>query len=224
LQELKHRIRSLKVIQRVLAALTSIATLIPITMTLHKYLSTRGIIRAAPDGHGGIIDRSAWALETKSWPTYMYFATALVSVLTHIGVLLGYMCSIRTANRIDSVGTTIQMLEMGSQVIIWIVATAIYKYEKQITENGKHNDLWGWTCSGPAQALQETFQDVVPFNSYCNIQSASWYAGLVQVGGTLLSITIFLLAWKRKKSKQTIRRSAKVRGLDGREDYRHQGM
>jgi hypothetical protein len=190
-------------------------------MTLHKYLSTRGIIRSAPDGHGGTIDRSAWALKTKSWPTYMYFATALVSTIIHLGVLAAYMCGVRTANNIDSIGTTLQVVEVSAQVIVWIVVTAIYKYEKQITEDGKHNDLWGWTCSGPAQAIQQTFKDVVPFNSYCNIQSSSWYAGLVQVGALILSIIIYALVWRRRKSKQNVRRSVK-RGLEGRENYRHQ--
>ncbi len=103
----------------------------------------------------------------------MYFGTAVVSVLTHIGVLLGYTCGVRTANKIDSIETTISIVEMVAKITTWIVAMVIYKYEKEITEDGKHNNLWGWTCRGPAQALQKAFLDVVNFNSYCNIQSAS---------------------------------------------------
>ncbi|KIW00912.1 uncharacterized protein PV09_07657 [Verruconis gallopava] len=220
---LKRRIRVLRVIQRVLAALISIAALVPITMTLHKYLSTRGIIRSAPDGKGGTIERSAWALKTKSWPTYMYFSMAVASTFVHLGVLTGYLWSIRAANRIDTIGTTIQTIEIVGQLVLWIVVAAIYKYEKEITEDGKHNDLWGWTCSGPASALQQTFKDVVSFDSYCNIQTSSWYAGLVQVGALILSLSIVILAWKRRKSKKNVRRSA-ARAAEGREDYRHQNV
>jgi hypothetical protein len=145
----------------------------------------------------------------------------VVSTLIHLGVLIGYCCSVRTSNVLDTIGTWVVSLELGGQLTLWVVVAAIYKYEKEKTENGKHNDLWGWTCSAPAEALQNTFKDVVPFERFCDIQTAGWYAGLVQIGAILLSIVIWILVWRRKKSKAVVRRSTQ-RGLEGVEGYRHQ--
>lgn len=67
---------------------------------------------------------------------------ATVSVTIHVAVLAGYFCSVRVANAFDTVGTTIQSVELVSQLVLWAVVTSIYKKEKEITTNGKHNDLW----------------------------------------------------------------------------------
>jgi hypothetical protein len=53
-------------------------------------------------------------------------------------------------------------------IIIWAISAAIYRLEKD--KGGKHNDLWGWTCSGPADAIQTIFKDEINFNTYCNAQ------------------------------------------------------
>lgn len=200
--------------------LISIAVLVPISMTLHKFLTTKDTFREAPTPTGGTINRNAWALQNKMWPTYIFFGTAVVSTAIHLGVLISYCCSVRASNAVDTFGTWVQSIELIGQLVLWAVVSAIYKYEKEKTENGKHNDLWGWTCSGPAQAIQKTFKDVVPFNDYCNIQTAGWYAGLVQIGAILLAIVIWVLVWRRKKSKAAVRMSA-ARGLEGAESYRH---
>ena len=203
--------------------LISIAALVPISMTLHKYLTTRNDYRDAPTAAGGTINRNPWSLKNKTWPTYVYFGTAVISTIIHLFVLLGYLCSVRTSNIIDEIGTWVVSLELAGQLILWIVVAAIYKYEKEKTEAGRHNDLWGWTCSGPAQAIQGTFEDVIDFEKFCDIQSAGWYAGLIQIGAIILAIVIMILAWRRKKSKKAVRRSAQ-RGLEGVEGYRHQGV
>lgn len=71
---------------------------------------------------------------------------------------------------------------------------------------GRHDDLWGWTCSPAAKAIQSVFKDDVPFDKYCNIQSAGWYAGLIQVGAMVLSGVIFALAWRRRGVKKVVGR------------------
>jgi hypothetical protein len=228
LQKLKKRIRFLRIIQRIVACLISIAALVPIAMTLHKYLTTKDVFLVAPTPTGGTVNRTAWTAQPKTWPTYVFFSTAVVSLTIHLGVLLGYCCSIRTSNILDTVGTWVVSIELSAQLILWIVVSAIYKYQSEKVENGRHNDLWGWTCSGPAQAIQNTFEDVIQFGTFCDIQSAGWYAGLVQIGAIVLALVIMLLAWRRKKSKKAVRRSAirslqrGVEGVEGVEGYRHQ--
>jgi putative Mn2+ efflux pump MntP len=137
----------------------------------------------------------------------MYFSIALSSFIFNLSALIGYFRSVKTANLASTIATWFSFIILAANIIVWAVAAAIYKYEKGVTDDqGKHDDLWGWTCSGPAKAIQETFHEV-PFDKYCNIQSASWYAGLVQVGAMVLSAIIFLLAWRRKQVKKQVRRS-----------------
>lgn len=93
-----------------------------------------------------------------------------------------------------------------ANLVVWIVAAGIYKYEKEVTENGKHNDLWGWTCSAAADAIQHAFVDEVPFDKFCTVQAASWYAGLVQVGAMVLSVIIFLMTGRRRTTKGAVKR------------------
>ena len=63
--------------------------------------------------------------------------------------------------------TLINGLILVGNLTIWVVTIAIYRYEQDL--KGKLKDLWGWTCSGPAKALQTVFKEV-QFDTYCNIQ------------------------------------------------------
>jgi hypothetical protein len=65
-QALKHRIRILKVVSRVLALLLSAATLVPLVMTIVKFLQTKNVYFNV---HGQ--ERTAWAEGTKTWYTYL---------------------------------------------------------------------------------------------------------------------------------------------------------
>jgi len=137
----------------------------------------------------------------------MYFSVAGTSFVLNFATVLGYCISVKAANIASTMATVFTSLIFTMNIVVWSVAAGIYKQQKEQTEAGKHNDLWGWTCSGPARAIQDTFKDIVPFDTYCNIQSASWYAGLVQVGAMLLSAVIYFFAWKRTKGRKEIRRS-----------------
>jgi len=175
-------------------------------MTLHKFLTTQNVYRTV-DTPTGQITRTAWALKTKAWPTYMYFSIALTSFVLNLSALIGYLRSVKTANLTSTISTVFSSLILVANIVVWCVAAAIYRYEKSVTENGKNNDLWGWTCSGAARAIQKAFEKEVPFDKYCNVQTASWYAGLVQIGAMILSIIIYLLAVRRMQAKQVVRRS-----------------
>jgi hypothetical protein len=133
---------------------------------------------------------------------------ALASFVLNLSSLIGYFFSVKTANLTSTIATTFSVLIMAGNIVVWIVAAAIYRYEKGVVNTtGKHDDLWGWTCSGAAKAIQETFKEEVPFDRFCNIQSAGWYAGLVQIGAMILSVIIFFLAMRRMKVKKQVRRS-----------------
>jgi hypothetical protein len=141
-------------------------------MTTQKYFATRNIYRTAPDpkNPGHTIERTAWAIDSKVWPTYMYLAIATISVIMNASVLGAYLKSVKAANKVESVQTWIDRVIMAFNVGIWVVSVAIYRYEKDT--GGVSNDLWGWTCSSTAQSLQQTFKTEVPFNTYCTAQAS----------------------------------------------------
>jgi hypothetical protein len=145
----------------------------------------------------------------------MYFSVSLASVLINILILASYARGVKSANRTAIVGTVFTWGVLLADIGIWIATVVIYKYEKEVTENGKHNDLWGWTCSGAAKQLQTTFKNEVPFDQYCNIQGAGWIAGLLQVGVLGLSTVIYFFVWRRGVTKRKLRRSADPRLMAG---------
>ncbi|KAF2427713.1 hypothetical protein EJ08DRAFT_735934 [Tothia fuscella] len=206
-ETLKLRIRLLRVVSRILATILSLAVLVSISMTLHKFLTTQNIHKVVQTPTGPL-NRTAWSRATKTWPTYMYFTIALSSFVLNFSSLVSYCFSVRASNITSTIASTFSMIIMAANIIVWGVAAGIYRYQKGvINESGKHDDLWGWTCSGAAKAIQETFKQEVPFDRYCDIQSAGWYAGLIQVGAMVLSMIIFFMAMRRMKIKKQARRS-----------------
>jgi len=201
---LKHRIRVLRLISRVFSAILSFAAFVPLALTVHKYLSTRNIYQVVQTATGPV-NRTAWAFNSKSWPTYMYFALALISVALEVFVIANYaLRGYKAANRAAKITSYFHYLDIGGNIIVWVVIVSIYRYEKNA--HGSHNDLWGWTCSSQAQLIQKAFAKEVQFNQYCNIQSGGFAAGVVHivvkmltaVGLVLMFATYWFVATRRR--------------------------
>jgi hypothetical protein len=186
--------------------LLSLAAFVPIAITLHTFLATRHTVRAAPaSGGDGTVDRTAWHAQTRAWPTYMYFCVTLASLLLNGAMLLAYARSVRAANRAHAAAVTFDVVVVVANLVVWIVAAAVYRAEKNL--NGVPNDLWGWACSAGAEEIQRAFRDEVNFNSLCSVQTGSWVVGVVQVVGLVLGAVIWVFVFKRRKSKTTLRDS-----------------
>lgn len=135
----------------------------------------------------------------------MYFSISLASLLLNATVIISYLSSIKTANITARIGTVFTALLILMDVAIWLAAVIIYKVEKdQLTDN-KHTDIWGWTCSGAAREIQAVFTNV-PFDQYCNIQTAGWVAGLLEVVLLGLSGVVYWHVWRRNVSKEKVRK------------------
>jgi hypothetical protein len=167
IQALKARIRRLRLISRVLSFLISLAVLIPITMTLVKFLSTKNTFRAVIQD-GKEILRTAWAKDTRASPTYVYFSIAMISVILNFLTIFAYQFGIEKANVASYAASWFSMVVMVGNLVVWSVAAAMYREEKD--KNGKSNDLWGWTCSAGARAIQKEFVKELNFDQYCNVQ------------------------------------------------------
>jgi len=204
--KLKHRIRLLRFAHRALSALLSLATLTPLTITLAKFYATKDTYFSV-DG----VDRTAWASGTITWYTYLLFATALISFLTDLAVVLSYCCGgAARANKVSHMGGWWTKASWVGEIVIWIVSVAIYRYGKEAVD-GKFRDLWGWTCSPAAKAIQARVHDL-DFDQYCAIQSSSFYSGILKVVAGLVSALILVMAVLRGRSKKRVQ--AQGRGIE----------
>lgn len=163
-QKLKKRIRALKVISRILSTLLSIAVFVPIAMTFQVYLSTRNTYKDVRQPDGSSVSRTAWAKDSVVWPTVMYFAVALVSLVLNAVILVAYLRSVGTANLAATVATGFNWIVIFGNMVVWGVAVVVYRVEK------KDDDLWGWTCGSAAETLQDVFKTEVNFDKYCTVQ------------------------------------------------------
>ncbi|KAK7192999.1 hypothetical protein DPSP01_005210 [Paraphaeosphaeria sporulosa] len=200
---LKARIRRLRVVSRVLGLLISVAVFIPIALTLHKFLSTQNVYRDVTRD-GVTKHRTAWAKDSKVWPTWMYFLIAAISVVLNIVIIFAYKFGIDKANKAATVATTFNWFVMLGNLAVWCVAASLYRTEKD--KDGKSNDLWGWTCSPLAREIQKEFAHEVDFDKFCNVQSISWYIGLVQVGAAVLTVVTYVFVMARRSKKKSLKK------------------
>ena len=147
----------LRIVSRTCAAFFSIAVTAMMGMSLEKFRTTRNTY---------IGGRTAWAKHTKLWPTIMLFSVALATLILNLFILIGYLRGIKVANRISTMSSIFGLLVFSGHVTGWVCAAVLYRYGKDT--KGVSNDLWGWACSRGADKIQETFRDVVNFNSVCN--------------------------------------------------------
>ncbi|KAF2623384.1 hypothetical protein BU25DRAFT_350224, partial [Macroventuria anomochaeta] len=206
---LKARIRRFRVVSRTLSFLISIGVLAPITMTLTKFLRTQNVYRDVVQADGTTKSRTAWAHDSKVWPTYSYFAVAAISTILNFATIFSYKFGVSRANSVSYITSLFSWGIMLGNLVVWAVAAGVYRDEKD--KHGKSNDLWGWTCSPAAQAIQRDFAGELDFNAYCNVQSASWFVGLAQVGASLLTVVIYVLVFKRKGSKRKVQRLSTIK-------------
>lgn len=137
-QRLKQRIRILKFISRVIAFGLSLVTLVPLAMTVAKYLLTKNDYFNV-DGK----QRTAWPAHPITWYTYMYFSVASISFLFNFAILIAYWRGVKKANSVASAASCWSHLVLVGHVVIWVVSTALYKLSS-LPIAGEFRGLWGW--------------------------------------------------------------------------------
>lgn len=154
-QTLKRYLRIGKIITKALTLLFSTVMFAIMLFMAIKYQSTKDVLR------GG---RTAWPKEPKLWPTFMLLVGAGFTLLLSFITLLSYCCAFDRARRSWKLTVVKYAIHIGA----WLVISALYRYEKGT--HGVDNDLWGWSCSTAATALQSEFNGVVDFPSLCSVQ------------------------------------------------------
>ncbi|KAK5133025.1 hypothetical protein LTR08_008230 [Meristemomyces frigidus] len=162
-RRLKQRIRVLKLISRIVAAIMSAVTLAPLIMTLVKFFQTKNVYFTV-DG----VERTAWAADSITWYTYMYTGVAAVSFVLNSAIMIAYTRGVKQANAADKINSYWSHLIQFGRIVVWAVSAGIYRYGKEPV-NSKFRDLWGWTCSTAANELQTVVTNI-NYNRYCNVQ------------------------------------------------------
>jgi hypothetical protein len=98
----------------------------------------------------------------------MYLGVAAVSVLLNLVTMLSYKFGVGKANIASFITSIFSWVNILGNFVVWCVAVGIYRAEKD--KNGKSNDIWGWTCSAGARAIQKEFVGDIDFARYCNVQ------------------------------------------------------
>ncbi|KAI6805545.1 hypothetical protein KC367_g2237 [Hortaea werneckii] len=199
-RRVKLWIRLLKFLERLLSLILSILTLIPLVMTLVKFFQTKNIYYSV-DG----TQRTAWAENSIVWYTYLYTAVAGISCLFNTSTILAYIVGVRRANAVEDVASKWEYLVQGAQIVVWAVSAGIYRYGREPVD-GKFRDLWGWTCSQDAAALQAVVDDV-DFEKYCGMQTASFNLGISNVAQAVLALILYSFAFVRTRSKKQAQRA-----------------
>lgn len=154
-QTLKRYLRIGKIVTKVITILFSTIMFAIMVFMVIKYQSSKDEIR------GG---RTAWPKQPKLWPTFMLLVGAGFTLLLSLMTLLSYCCAFDKARRSWKLTVVKYVIHIGA----WLVISALYRYEK--STRGVNNDLWGWSCSTEATALQAEFSGVVNFSSLCSVQ------------------------------------------------------
>jgi len=142
----------------------------------------------------------------------MYFSISLLSLLLNSAIILSYIGGVKAANITARIGTAFTVLLILMDIGIWTAAVIIYKVEKDLLTDGKHTDIWGWTCSSAAREIQGVFTNV-SFNQYCNIQTAGWVAGLLEVAVLSSSAVVYWYVWRRSVSKEKMKKTTEIAQL-----------
>ena len=154
-QKLKRYLRIGKAIVQAISTLLSAIMFGAMVFVSIKYYDSRNETR------GG---RTAWPKHPKLWPTLMLLVGAGITLIVSIITLISYCCFLKKAKRSWKFTVLKYAIHLGA----WAIITILYRYEKDV--HGSDNDLWGWTCSEEAAAIQAEFNDVVGFGSLCNLQ------------------------------------------------------
>lgn len=154
-QKLKRYLRIGKTIVQAISTLLSAIMFGAMVFMSVKFYNTKD------EPRGG---RTAWPKHPKLWPTFMLLIGAGLTLITSIITLISYCWFLKKAKRSWKLTVLKYVIHIGA----WAIITILYRYEKNT--NGSNNDLWGWTCSEEADAIQAEFNDVVGFSSLCNLQ------------------------------------------------------
>lgn len=195
---MKSQLRKAKFILRLMALILAIYMIATMSLTLHKFFTTRNVLRDVPDPTSptGLTRRGPWAKNSQTWPTTVLLCTSAVSFVVTVVVMASYIRGVRAANTAHEYGTYVGIALIGTQMGMWIAVAAAYRVGKTST------DLWGWTCDERAMKIQGPFENVINFRRYCNIQSSSWATSVLQAIFMVMYVAVYAWGYRRLRHQR----------------------
>ena len=127
-----------------------------LSFAMAKYYLTRNNVIAG--------NEKAWVSPATLWPTFMLLGFAAVTFCMNIVTLCSYACGVGAANKAHAGTTLIGAISLAVHIVPLTVAAGLFR----LAETG--TDLWGYTCSSRADAIQVQVQSFVNFGKLCNLQ------------------------------------------------------
>jgi hypothetical protein len=161
---MKRKIRRLRVIQRTLNLIVSIAVLGLMVNTYVTFVTHRTI-------QSGGQTIAIYPVDPITWPTFMMIATSAVSTLFNISVMTAYCWGIGAANRVTQWASYWNYLDHVVSIVVWITTSTIFQAIKGAVDAvPPPRDLYGWTCSNESDTLSAEYTLPVDFNLQCQSQ------------------------------------------------------
>jgi len=141
---------------------------------------------------------SPWPKHPTLWSTYMLLAIAAITFIMNFIVICTYICGVNAANKASSITGYIGYALLAVRIVAWGVAAGLF----QKANTG--NDLWGYSCSDQADAIQAQVQSYINFNTLCLTQTGAWYSSIIEVALYVLDIAIIIAMLKRRQYKRKV--------------------
>ncbi|MCJ1375433.1 hypothetical protein MMC20_006668 [Loxospora ochrophaea] len=189
-QKPKRYARILSLISQVTSTLFSLVVFGLMVFIYSKYLTTRGVIVDA---------RNAWPKDPKLWPTIMLLAGSGITLILSLVYTFAFCSCFQRARS----SWKLTILRYVIHIVAWLVMTFLYRYEKSL--HNVNDDLWGWSCTDEANAIQQEFRTTVNFTFLCNTQSYSWQLSIVETAAKVIYATVQFIIYRKtqKEEKQT---------------------
>jgi len=186
-------LRMLITSQHFVTALTSLAILVVMINTLVGFRSTQNV-------------KGAWPSEPILSPTFFMLSMAAVTFIADV-LTFGARCGgASCAKKVSTIVARIRSTTSVMQILVSGAGAGIFKYANVV---GNNKDLWGWSCSNAADAMQSVNHS----GMLCKTNTGSWILSVLQTGLHILGLLIPLIALslgKGKDSKGTIQEATKL--------------
>jgi hypothetical protein len=124
---------------------------------MYKYKATRSISSAEYAG--------PWPKNPKLWPTLLLAVASGLTLLLTVGSVLSRICrTLRKSSQIAKSRPLVTTAKYAVHIGTWACVAVAYRLGKT------GDDLWGWSCSDSADAIQKAFENDVNFSSLCKLQ------------------------------------------------------
>ncbi|KLU89821.1 hypothetical protein MAPG_08790 [Magnaporthiopsis poae ATCC 64411] len=181
-----RRIKILRVVQSILAALLSLAIAAFQGRVYFTYYNTRE--------KGG-----TWPNVPNTMPTILLFSIALAALVFDGCMLVAYMWpSTKFARWAVTIGGAAQYMVSSTKTVGFAISAVVSKTSFDFgNASGTNPDLWSYTCTDQAAALNSMIQA----ESNCDTQWASWVFALAQVAIEVFGWIVSILAFRQTEQR-----------------------